>query len=297
MISFTYRVLKVSEMKNKKILIVLVILISVLSAIATSSGIFSAGGQGEYEYKSIRGESVTIYGKGLYKDMSADVAIQGIAKDYITLFTGVPLLLVSLYLFNKNSEKGLFLISGTAAYFLVTYLFYTAMAMYNNMFLIYAALVGLSFFSFILTLFSYNPDNLINTFQSKKVMKYTGIFLIIVSLMIALLWLNVILPPMFEGKFPKELQHYTTLIVQGFDLGLFLPLTFVTGFLAIRRNKYGFMFTPVYIIFLSLLMIALSSKVFFMAGAGINVIPAIIIIPVITLISILFSFLLLKEIR
>src|SRR5690606_33867457 len=127
--------------------------------------------------------------------------------------------------------------------------------------------------------------NLINTFQSKKVMKYTGIFLIIVSLMIALLWLNVILPPMFEGKFPKELQHYTTLIVQGFDLGLFLPLTFVTGFLAIRRNKYGFMFTPVYIIFLSLLMIVLSSIVFFITDAWINLITVIIIITDIKFIS------------
>lgn len=73
-------------MQNKKVISILIILIAMFAVIATLAGIFSTGGSGEYEYKSIRGQTVTIYGEGLYKHMSADVAIQGIAQDYVTLF-------------------------------------------------------------------------------------------------------------------------------------------------------------------------------------------------------------------
>jgi len=67
-------------MKFQKQITILVICIIIFSAIAASSGIFLNGGSGNYEYKSIRGEVVKIYRKGLYQHMSADVAIQGIGR-------------------------------------------------------------------------------------------------------------------------------------------------------------------------------------------------------------------------
>lgn len=285
-------------MKNKKSITVLIFLISVASIIAASFGIFSDEGSGNYEYESIRGQKVLIYGKGLYQHMSADVAIQGIAQDYITLLLGVPLLLISLFLSRKNSFRGLFLLAGTLGYFLVTYLFYLTMGMYNQMFLVYAFLLGTTFLAFILTVLEFNLDELKNRFTSEKLIRNAGVFLIINATMVGLLWLGVVLPPIFDGTiYPKGLQHYTTLIVQGFDLGLFLPIAFVVGYLAIKKNKYGFLFTPIYMIFLSLLMIALVSKIIFMADAGENVIPVIFIMPNIALISILLSVLLLKNIN
>jgi hypothetical protein len=93
-------------MKHKKILTILAAIIIVFAIGATTSGIFSEGGTGEYIYKSIRGKEVTIYGKGLYKDMSAEVAPQGIAQDYLTLFIAVPLLIISLFKVRKGGIKG-----------------------------------------------------------------------------------------------------------------------------------------------------------------------------------------------
>lgn len=285
-------------MNNKNSIVLLVLLIAAASAISSSIGIFSNDGQGNYEYESIRGEMVTIYGKGLYRHMSADVAIQGIAQDYITLFIGVPLLLISLLLARKNSLRGLFLLTGIIGYFLVTYLFYLTMGMYNEMFLVYAFLLAITYFAFILIVLEFNMDEIKTIFKSEIIVRNAGIFLIINASLVGLLWLSVVLPPIFDGTmYPKELQHYTTLIVQGFDLGLLLPMAFVAGTLAIRKNRFGFLFTPIYMIFLSLLMTALVSKILFMAGEGQNVIPVIFIMPIIALISILFSFLLLKNIK
>src|SRR5215210_7394774 len=80
---------------HKKFLSILVILTIIFATIATTTGIFSNDGTGEYEFKSIRGRTVTIYGKGLYRHMSAEVAPQGIAQDYVTLFIAVPLLVIA----------------------------------------------------------------------------------------------------------------------------------------------------------------------------------------------------------
>ncbi|MBS4035391.1 MAG: hypothetical protein KGZ85_13050 [Ignavibacterium sp.] len=285
-------------MKNKKHTTLLVLLIALASIIASSTGIFLDEGPGQFEIESVRGEKITIFGKGLYQHMSDDVAIQGIAQDYITLFLGVPLLLISLFLSRKNSFRGLFLLAGTLGYFLVTYLFYLTMGMYNQMFLVYAFLLGTTFFAFILTVLEFDLNELKNRFNSEKLVRNAGFFLIINATMVGLLWLGVVLPPIFDGTiYPKELQHYTTLIVQGFDLGLLLPIAFVVGYLAIKKNKYGFLFAPIYMIFLSLLMTALVSKILFMANTGQNVMPVIFIMPTIVLISISFSILLLKNIK
>ncbi len=285
-------------MKNKKSITILVLLITVASIVAASSGILSNEGPGNYVYKSIRGEDIIIYGKGLYRHMSADVAIQGIAQDYITLFIGVPLLLISLFFTRKKSLRGMFVLAGTLGYFLVTYLFYLTMGMYNKMFLVYAFLLGSTFFAFILTVLEFNPEEIKTKFKSEKLVRNAGIFLIINASLVGLLWLGVVLPPIFDGTiYPKELYHFTTLIVQGFDLGLLLPMAFVVGILAIKKNRFGFLFAPIYMIFLSLLMIALVSKILFMAGAGQNVIPVIFIMPTIALISITFSTLLLRNIQ
>ncbi len=259
-------------------------------------GIFSSRGEGSYGYSSIRGETITIYGKGLYRHMSADVAIQGIAQDYITLFIGIPLLLVGLLYGRKGNVKAKFLLTGVILYFFLTYLFYTAMAMYNEMFLAYVVLLSCSLFALLLNLISF--DFLSPIYKSNNTIRFAGYFLLVNSMLIALLWLSVVLPPLMDRTiYPNGLQHYTTLIVQGFDLGIFLPLGFVSAYLALKNNNAGYIFTTVYVIFLSLLMIALTSKIVFMANAGTNVFPVIFIMPVIAVISTILSFQLLRQLK
>lgn len=285
-------------MKQNKILTILVLLIAATAITASSFGIFSDDGKGVYEYQSIRGEEVMIYGKGIYKHMSADVAVQGIAQDYVTLLVGVPFLLAALFWSLKNSTKGMLLLSGTLLYFLVTYLFYLAMGMYNEMFLVYVFLTGSSFFAFVVALFSFDFNKVKEIFSSHKLMRNTGVFLIINSVMVALLWLGIIVPPLLDGSiYPEQLQHYTTLIVQGFDLALLLPISFVVGILAVRKRGIGYLFASVYVVFLSFLMVALTSKILFMANTGQNVVPVIFIMPTIALIAIIFSVLILRSIK
>jgi hypothetical protein len=277
---------------------ILFFLIVIMAGIAASIGIFSNDGVGQYEYTSIRGKTVMIYGKGLYKHMSAEVAPQGIAQDYITLFAGIPLLIISFVLARKGSWKGRYLLAGTLGYFLVTYLFYTVMGMYNKMFLAYVILMGASFYAFILTLFSFDQSKLPGLFESSAPVKSTGCFLIFISLSIALLWLSIVVPPLLNGTvIPDQAEHYTTLIVQGLDLGILLPAAIICAVMWIRKTALGYLLAPVYFIFLSLLMCALTAKVVAMSILGYNVIPVVFIIPSFNLITVICTVAILRKVN
>ena len=284
--------------KKENTLSILVFGIAIFSTIATLFGIFSSGEIDVIQFTSIHGKEVSIYGKGIYKYMSADVAIQGIAQDYVTLFLAIPLLFIGLFKYRKGSKKGAFLLAGTLGYFLVTYLFYIAMGAYNELFLIYATLIGSSFFALLTTLFSFHIQDIDRDFKNNSITKMVGIFLIINSILIGILWLGIVIPPLIDGTiYPDNLEHYTTLIVQGFDLGLLLPLSFVSGLFLLQKRKIGYLAGVTYVIFLSILMTALTAKILAMMMHGVNVIPAIFIIPTINIITIAFCYLILKSIH
>jgi hypothetical protein len=285
-------------MKHMKVITILVVLIALLAAVATTTGIMSEDGPGPFHHESVRGEVVTIYGKGVYQHMSAEVAPQGIAQDYVTLLLGIPLLLIALLAARTGSLQGRYLLAGTLGYFLVTYLFYLLMGMYNVLFLVYVCLLATCFFAFIVTLLSFDVQQLPASFLSSAPHRLTGGFLIFQTVAIALLWLSMVVPPLLDRSIiPIQVEHYTTLVVQGLDLGLLLPAGFVAGRLFYKKRPMGYLFAPVYFVFLSLLMTALTAKVIAMAILGYNVVPAIFIIPVFNLLSILSSVWILKNIR
>lgn len=287
-------------MQNKKTISILVFIIASFSLVATLTGILSAirTGSSEYQFESIHGQKVTIFGKGLYQHMSSDVAIQGIAQDYVTLFIGIPALLFALFLVRKGSLKSKLFLAGILSYFFLTYLFYMNMAMYNALFLVYVILTGTTFFALLLTILSIEINTVSKFYSKSTPVKFIGGFLIFTASMIALLWLSILIPPLIDNTIiPLSVEHYTTLTVQGFDLALFHPLIFVAGLLLIKKNKYGYLTAPIALIFLSLLMTALIAKIIAMAFAKVNVIPAIFIIPLIAAFAITCGIILLKNIQ
>ncbi|NTW05962.1 MAG: hypothetical protein HGA27_07590 [Peptococcaceae bacterium] len=280
-------------MKHQRTVTILTFFIIILSLLATAQGIFSSQGPGTHEFTSVHGEKVLLYGRGIYQNMSAEVAPQGIAQDYITMFLGIPLLLISSYFSRKGLVKGRFLLAGTLGYFLVTYLFYLNMAIFNKMYLVYVALLSCSFFAFILTLLSFEIDKLKESFNKSFPVKFVGGFLIFNALTIALLWLSVVLPPLLKRTVPLQVEHYTTLVVQGLDLAILLPTAFVAGVLLIKGRPFGYLLAPVYFVFLSILMTALTAKVVAMEAG----LPVVAVIPIFNITAIICSGIILKNIK
>jgi hypothetical protein len=285
-------------MKHSKKIAALIGVITVLAGISAAIGIFSSGGSGPYEYETIRGETVMIYGEGAYRHMSADVAPQGIAQDVITLFVAIPALLIAFVFANRGSLRARYLLTGILGYFLVTYLFYLVMAMYNVLFLAYVMLLGTSFFAFSLSLMSFKTAALPNRFSAEVPVKLAGGFLIFNTVSIMFLWLGVVVPPLLDGSvIPLQVEHYTTLIVQGLDMALLLPICFVSAVLFLKRHPMGYLLAPVYLVFLTLMMMALTSKIIAMGMLGQNIFPVIVIIPTFMLASGILAWKVLAEIR
>jgi hypothetical protein len=285
-------------MKNQKIIFTLISLIIMLSAIASITGIFSSDGFKSFTFESIHGEETIVYGKGLYGYMPEDVAVQGIAQDYVTLFVGIPLLIIGMYFSSKGSFKGRFILTGTIGYFFVTYLFYMLMAMYNEYFLIFVSLAGLSFYAFIIMLLSFELNNIRCLFKSATPVKLPGIFLVINGFNIAFLWLSIVVPPLLDGTiYPSGLGYFTTLVVQGLDLSLLLPMSIIIGVLLIKKNSYGYLFGPIYLVFLSILMAALVAKIIAIGLTGGTIFPAVIIIPLTMIIAVYSAYSLINNLK
>ena len=156
--------------------------------------------------------------------------------------------------------------------------------------MLYVLLLTTTFYAFTASLTDLLRDYEAKRFSLSSSLRPQGIFLIINASAIALLWLSVILPPLFDRSiYPPSLEHYTTLIVQGLDLGLLLPLCLYCGVMAIRKNGGAQIGAIVYLVFLVFLMSALTAKLVAMGLNDVPILPAIVIIPTILLVDLIMA--------
>ncbi len=257
-----------------------VLVLGALVVVAAAIPFVFTEGPGPSTHISVRGEAVTLYGRGPYRHMPADVAVQGLAQDLVTLSLGVPFLMVSLVRARRGSRAGFVALVGATGYVLVQYVLYLAMATYNELFLVWVTIVLLAFQAFVRFLWGVRAADFRASDDPAWARRYVGGFLLLNGALIALLWLSVIVPPLVSGTlYPPGLAHLTTLVVQGFDLALFLPPSVLAGHAYLHRQAFGDLLAPVYTVFLSLQMAALLAKILWMGAVGVAVGPALVIIP------------------
>lgn len=285
-------------MKFKKSTSVLAAIIIFLAMLASGYGVFSSEVSGKYEIKSFRGETVQLYGKGLYKNESVSMAAQAIAQDVVTLCLGVPLLIAALVLARKGMLKGRLLLAGILGYFLYTYASYSFYSMYNSLFLIYVCLMSASFFAFLLTMMSFDLDNMNSYFNPKLPVKFIGGVLIFIAVAVGLMWLKRIVPPLIAGNIPEGLEHYTTLIIQAMDLGFLLPAGILAGVLLIKRKAFGYLLASVLIIKQAALLAVIIAMLIGQAVAGVKVgLAEFVMFPLFAMLVIYCMFLILKNVQ
>jgi hypothetical protein len=284
-------------MKTSKIVSILTTLIGVLSFVAAGVGVFWQGTGSHFEFKTVRDQIITLQGSGLYQFDSVSNAAQAIAQDVVTLVVGLPLLIISLMMYRKNLLRGKLLLCGTLAYFLYTYTSYAFGVAYNSLFLVYVALFSLSLVALILSLAAIEVKNLPLHFSSKLPRKSIATFLFLISAFLLLAWLGRIVPALPGNGVPVGLESSTSLFIQVLDLGLIVPLAFIAGLLLLKRNPLGYLLSTIVIFKAFTLGSAVSAMVVGQLLAGIEVGPVeLIMFPAITLVGIVLTFVLLKNI-
>ncbi len=236
---------------NTKIIYTNSILIALLSAIATLSGLFW---------------------KGFYSKETVSMGAQAMGQDLVTLLVAIPLLALSLHFIQKKSLKGQLIWMGGIFYFLYTYASLSFLATYNQFFLVYVAIFSLSLYTFIYGLLSLDVNTLKNSIRLGKITALAGVFTILMAVILAFMWLNIIIGSLISGSSPAILESYTTLVVQALDLGVLVPAAIIAGVLLLRGRGWGYVLMSILLVKISLLGTAILSMIYFMAQNGVEIV-------------------------
>jgi hypothetical protein len=285
-------------MNPSKMIFVLSALIVMLSLFATGVGILWQGQGMPFAFRTLRGETVTIQGSGLYQFDSVSYAAQAIAQDVVTLLLGIPLLSLSMFWYRQGTLRSKLLLTGTLGYFLYTYTSYAFLMAYNSLFLVYTALFSLSLFAFIFTLRTIEVSELPAHFSARLPRRGIAAFLFLVGAFLLLAWLGRILPAIPNGSIPVGLESATTLVIQALDLGIIAPIAFLAGVLLLQQKPYGYLLTSIMLIKGCTMLIAITAMIIgqLLVGAPMNPVE-IWVFPLFAVIGIVLTVVLLKHVR
>lgn len=142
-----------SAVAPSRLVVRLALLIALLALVAAGAGLAGQDGA-PTTFTTIRGETATLYGRGLYRHDSLMAGSGYLGQDAVVLFLGIPLLLLATYQYRRGSLRGGLLLSGILGFFLYVYASMAFGAAYNPLFLLYVALFSASLYAFVLTVTS-----------------------------------------------------------------------------------------------------------------------------------------------
>jgi hypothetical protein len=262
-------------MKINNIVIWLSLLILPLALVAAGAGVFWQGEGEPRPFSVLRGETVLVHGRGLYRYDGLSSAAQEMAQDVVTLVLGLPLLVAGLVLNRKGSLRGQLLLTGGLAYFLYTYAAMSFLTAFNPLFLVYVALFSLSLFGLILMLSSLEPTQIVRHLSSHFPRRAIAIFFLIVAAFLTLAWFGLAVPPMFSGATPAGLESATTMVIQALDLGVIVPTSLITAFLLWKKRPWGYTLSVVVLVKLLTMGAALIAMIIGQVLAGVEVDPVV----------------------
>ncbi|MCB0284487.1 MAG: hypothetical protein KDF60_18025 [Calditrichaeota bacterium] len=207
-----------------------------------------------------------------YERDATSIAVQGIGQDFVDLFLIVPVLVISLIFTLRSSIIGLFIHSGISLYIVYSFFIYCFGVHFNNLFLWYCAVLGLSFYTFIIDIRLLSLIENRRESSRKFPVKSTAIYFLVIAVMFYTLWLKDIIPAIATDGVPTTVSDYRLLVnpVHVLDIALVLPGLIIAAFLLLRKKRYAFLLAPVLLIFIILMAIALIGMVIAMLFKGVS---------------------------
>jgi hypothetical protein len=262
-------------MKTQKIILWISICILPLAIFAACMGLFWQGEGESYPFDTLRGETVTIRGHGLYRYDTVNSSSQELGQDLVTLLVGIPLLVAGMVLSQRGSLRGQLLLAGSLGYFLYTYAAMSFLTAFNELFLVYVILFSLSLFGLILALSHLDPDEIKRRASDRFPRRSIITFFIIVALFLTFAWLNLVVPAMVNGTPPPGLESAITMVIQALDLAVIVPTSLITAILLSKRQPWGYALSSVVLLKILTMGAALMAMIISQVMAGVTVDPVI----------------------
>lgn len=215
----------------------------------------------------------------LYRD-SAMMLPQLFGQDLVTLLFGAPLLAVGIALNARGSLRGRLVWLGALGYMLYTYATYAFGARWNELFLAYVTLFGLSLFTFASGLAQTDAASVRARSGPGTPRRSVGVFLVAVAVLVGLMWLSENVTAIASGKPPRSVTEaeIPTNFIHAIDLGVVLPAAALAGVLLLRGAPLGFLLAGLLLVKIATLGLAVVAMGLFVQRSGIDVPPVQLIL-------------------
>lgn len=256
---------------NDKSLHIITFLIIVLSIVTSVTGLLYTTGGKIFNFVNQYGDTVKIYGDGLYAHDSHFMAPIFRGTDFTILFIGIPILIVALVLDvkKKKLKNRLFLMSVIS---LFTY--YSASiafgVTYNLLHLVYIALFSSSFFGLIIAITSIDKQQVAESMVISSPSKGIYIFLVLTGIALIVAWLPDIINSFVLGRSLENIEVYTTEITYVLDMGVISPVAFICLFQLKKRSGLGYILLELLLTVCSIIGIMLPIQTLFQVTAGVS---------------------------
>lgn len=234
-----------------------------------------------------------------YAQETSNWALQAVGQDSANLVV-VVVLLFSTYFLAKNSLKAYLVWLGCYIYLFYAFVIYAFFIHFNYLFLIYVAILGLSVYIPVGSIFCINFSSLSQAFTNKIAVKPASILLMSIGILFGLLWLSEIIPSLFSKEVPQSLVETALFVnpVYVLDLGLILPAMMITSILVWRRKLLGYVLTVPLLVFSATMGLGIIILFVLVASrGGAQVVPPAVMVSGIVLFSTYFSYHFLSKLR
>ncbi len=271
--------------------VVLTALAAALATVAAAAGLFWSGGEAPATFVSVHGETVDLYGSGIYRFDSAFKGAANRGADAVTLVLAIPLLVMTLRRAHRDSFRARLLLLGTLGWFLYIGVSLALGTAYNDLFLVYVALFSASLFGVVLTFQAIDPAALASRMSPAAPRVVPGAFMLASGIVTFGFWLQPLLSAAWSGEPPALLEGSTTMVTDTLDLGVIAPLAVLSGVLILRRRPLGYILAFSLLVLEALLAPMIAMQTLFQLDAGVDLgtgeaIGAIVGFSVISLVAI-----------
>lgn len=240
---------------------------------------------------SITGTILGLLQDGFYKDPYA-LVYQAYGQDTVTLLLVVPLLTAGLFLARRGSLRGYVLWLGALGYMVYTYAIYSVITQFNQFFLGYVALFGLSLYTLIGGLVRVHPESVKRRLQGELPVRSIVGFLVTMGVLVSLLWLSEVIPATLSNTKPESVAGIglPVNVVHVLDLGVLLPAVFLSAKWLWQGRPWGYVLPGVLFVKLTTIGLAVLAMIAWMTTEGYVIDPVeIIVFVVLTLANGIFS--------
>ncbi|MGN6490959.1 MAG: hypothetical protein ACTHLE_03105 [Agriterribacter sp.] len=192
--------------------------------------------------------------------------IQSVGQDIVSGVLLIPLLIVSSIRARQKRSNALYIWGGIQMYLLYTFVIYAFAVHFNALFLLYCAILGISFYSLLWYGFEINEVRLQLPAKTATTAKVVAGYFIMTSLLFLFLWLAVIIPATVTGSQPAQLADngLFTNPVHVLDLSVVLPAFFLTAMALLTQQRVAYLLASSLLCFTALMNVTITFLLFFM---------------------------------